>query len=57
MSVHANAQYHRCPMGLIIAKLNNRKNYNEIMDIYDKRMSTVNEIDSKRYLSVKNLLK
>jgi hypothetical protein len=53
ISVHANAQYFRCPKGLIVAKLNNRPNYKELEKIYDKKMESMNELSRDRYLKVK----
>jgi hypothetical protein len=53
ISVHANAQYFRCPKGLIVAKLNHRPNYKELEKIYDKKMESMNELSRDRYLKVK----
>ena len=56
VSVHANAQYFRCPKGLIVAKLNNRSNYKELEEKYDKKMEAMNELAKQRYLKVKAYL-
>ena len=56
VSVHANAQYFRCPNALIVAKLAKRQDYNELEKIYNERMSTVSEVFKERYDKVKDLL-
>lgn len=57
ISVHANAQYFRCPMGLITAKLVGRSDYKDLERIYDEKMKNVNSIFKDRYENVKIALK
>ncbi|MCU0379328.1 MAG: hypothetical protein MUC78_13825 [Bacteroidales bacterium] len=56
ISVHSNAQFFRCPKGLIVAKLNNRGNFKELQEKYDKKMEFMNELAKQRYLKVKTYL-
>lgn len=56
ITVHANTQYFRCPNGLIVARLINRANYDELVSIYDKKMEDVSELFKDRYEAVKTHL-
>jgi hypothetical protein len=56
ITVHANTQYFRCPNGLIVARLINRINYNELVSTYDMKMEDVSDLFKNRYESVKKYL-
>lgn len=56
ISVHANTQYFRCPNGLIVAKLANRVNFDELVSVYDKKMEGISELFKNRYEAVKSHL-
>lgn len=57
ISVHRNDQYNRYPLGLIVAKLNNRSNYEELKEKYDILIQEMSEIYIERYKQVKEFLK
>lgn len=56
ITVHSNTQYFRCPNGLIVAKLTNRLDYDELASIYDKKMEGVSDLFKNRYEAVKTHL-
>lgn len=53
ISVHRNDQYNRYSLGLIVAKLNNRKNYESLEKKYDKLIKEMSEMYIERYSQVK----
>lgn len=57
ISVHRNDQYNRYPLGLIVAKLNNRSNYEELKEKYDILIQEMSEMYIERYKQVKEFLK
>ena len=57
ISLHKNEQYFRYSTGLIIAKLNNRKNYKELKQQYDILVQEMSEVYIERYNQVKDYLK
>ena len=57
ISLHKNEQYFRYPIGLIVAKLNKRKNYKELEEQYDILIKEMSEMYIERYYQVKEYLK
>ena len=57
ISFHKQEQYFRYSIGLIIAKLNNRKNYKELEQQYDILVKEMSEMYIERYNQVKEYLK
>ncbi|CAL2094072.1 hypothetical protein [Tenacibaculum sp. 190524A05c] len=57
ISVHRNDQYNRYSLGLIIARLNNRENYDELEKTYNELIKEMADIYIERYELVKKYLK